>query len=157
MTFKDLPQGLYTAKLTDWTLEEIPALDNKLKAVIELDIISPAQATPIKARYEGLLEKKDGTPNMKTLKTLVNCGYRGANIYDLAINGDALDKARDYEATVIKDEKGYTRIEWINLPGEMGSGLIKKKITRKANPALNKALADLMSAAPERESDEIPF
>lgn len=139
MTFKELTPGRYDCRITDWTLEQVAQLDNALKVIIQLSITVPDQE-PVTGRWDGLLETKDGKPNKKTIKTLLSSGFRSDDIYTLATDGAALDTQKAMEATIIKNDKGFTTVEWLNSAGE-GSGLKKEKISGRTSPALKSALA----------------
>lgn len=139
MTFKDMPPGRYECRIVDWTLEQVERLAGALKVIIQLAIDVPGQDEVVTGRWEGLVETKDGKPNKKTIKTLLSGGFNSDDIYTLGTNPAALDTQKAMEATIIKNEKGYTTVEWLNSAG--GSGLQKGKITGRTSPALKSALA----------------
>lgn len=142
MTFKDMPPGRYDCRITDWALEQVAQLNNALKVIIQLAITVPSETGTIAGRWEGLVETKDGKPNQKTIKTLLSGGFASDDIYTLGTSGSALDTQKPMEATVIKNEKGYTTVEWLNSAG--GSGLQKGKVTGRTSPALKAALASAL-------------
>lgn len=139
MTFKELQPGRYDCRITDWTLEQVEKLNNVLKVIIQLSIAVPNQDEPVTGRWEGLLETKEGKPNQKTIKTLLSGGFVSDDIFTLGTNASALDTQKPMEATIIKNEKGYTTVEWLN---SQGSGSLKKtKVAGRTSPALRSALA----------------
>lgn len=165
MTWKDLEPGVYAARIRDFGLEEVQQLNNAIKVVIILDVfVHQETATEtLVGKWDGLLETKDGAPNAKTMKTLAICGMSSDDIMDLTHKAGALDRSLDLEVQVIKDPKGYTRIDWINRPG--GASMIKKT-TPKVRPsaAVKAALAEARrnvgpspSSAFDKTDSEIPF
>lgn len=142
MTFKDMPAGRYDCRITDWTLEQVEKLGGALKVVIQLAIVIPDDDKTVTGRWEGLVETKEGKPNKKTIKTLLSAGFSSDDIFTLGTNGAALDTQKAMEATIIKNEKGYTTVEWLNSAG--GSSLPKGKVTGRTSPALKSALASAL-------------
>ncbi len=173
MNFSELPAGSYVAKIADYGLEAVESMGGKLKVVIKLDIELPAPGGYVSGRWDGFLENKDGTPNKKTAKTLVTCGFSSDDLNALNNGSHALDMTKEYQAAIIKalgkDGKPRTQIEWINLPGDAGT--IKKAQAPKASPKFAAALAEARKAAgvkakpknyaPQKaaveDDDEIPF
>ncbi len=130
MTWKDVPPGVYAARVTDYGLEEIEKLNNAIKVVIMLDVVIDPTKQPLAGKWDGFIATKDGMPNAKTMKTLAVCGMKSDDIMDLAIKPDMLNTSRDLEVQVVRDGD-YMRIEWINLVGGMAS---IKKTTPKVRP-----------------------
>ncbi len=166
MNWKDVPVGVYSARITDYGLEEIPELNNAIKVVIVLAVsIHQETATEVlSGKWDGFIATKDGAPNKKTMKTLAVCGMKSDDIMDLALKPDMLDMKSDLEVQIIKDDKGYTRIDWINRVGGLGAGI--KKATPKVRPgvqfkaALSAARSEMppLAAAPSfDDAGDIPF
>ncbi len=173
MNWKDIEPGMYSAKIKDFGLEEVGSTGS-IKAVIILDVeVYQETATQkLTGKWEGFIETKEGRPNLKTYKTLALCGMNSDDILDLAAKPDALDRSLELEVQVIRDEKGYARIEWINRPGGMGMTIKKAPLKKRPGLAHKAALAEARKAAGAKRSpspneyqnfdeaneiDEIPF
>lgn len=174
MNFSELTAGKYVAKIADWGLESVEQMAGKLKAVIKFDIELPSpNGGFVTGTWNGFLDNKDGTPNKKTAKTLVVCGFTDDDLAVLNTAG-SLDNSKEYEVTITKvigkDGTLRTHIEWVNLPGNGGS--IKKVQGARASSAFKAALAEARKAqgikskpknhAPQWvkapvDDDEIPF
>lgn len=142
MTFKELQPGRYDCRITDWTLEQIEKLGGALKVIIQIAIVTLEGDGTVTGRWEGLLETKDKKPNQKTIKTLLSAGFNSDDIFTLGTNASALDTQKPMEATIVKNEKGYTTVEWLN---SQGSGSLKKtKVAGRTSPALRSALASAL-------------
>lgn len=151
MKFQDLNPGRYPCRITDWTLSEVDKLGGALKLTIQLSLEIP-DSEPVIGRWEGFLKRKDGGVNENTIKTLDACGFKSTDIYTLATDGDALDTQKMMEATVEKDEKGYTKIKWLNSGSR--SALPKKPIAKKKDLAIEAALAKaLKDKKPKKSKD----
>lgn len=150
MKFSDIQPGRYPCRITDWALSEVPKLDNALKVTIQLDIRVAGFSETITGWWEGLLKKKDGSINEKTLKTLMSAGFHSTDIYSLTTDGDALDTQKEMEVTTIKDDQGRTRAEWLN---SLGSGtLAKVPVTKKKDIIIEGALAMAIKQKKDKKS-----
>lgn len=160
MKFQDVPAGRYPCRITDWSLTEVPQLDNALKVTIQVSMEVSGSAELIVGWWDGLAKKKDGTINEKTLKTLLSSGFKSTDIYSLATDGSSLDTTKKMEATVVKDDKGRTKIEWLNSEagGALPKTTLKKKKDLVIEAALGKALKDKKAKKGDvDDGDELPF
>ncbi len=166
MNWKDVAPGVYSARITDYGLEEVAKLNNAIKVVIMLDV-SVYQETSVQVlsgKWDGFIATKDGRPNEKTMKTLAVCGMKSDELMDLALKPDMLDRSLDLEVQIIADGD-YKRIDWINRVGGMAS--IKKSVPKtRPSIAFKAALAAARaSSGPATEPDvprwdddsELPF
>lgn len=156
MKFQDLVPGRYPCRITDWTLSEVEQLNNELKVTIQVSMTVGTES--VTGWWEGLVKKKDGKINEKTLKTLLSAGFNSTDIYTLATNGDALDTQKQLEATIIKDDKGRTKIEWLN--SESRGALPKKDIKKKKDLVIEGALALALKNKKNKtveKDEELPF
>ncbi len=145
MNFSDIQPGQYVAHITDWGLEEVPQLNNKLKVVISFSIeVSGLTAEFVSGRWAGLLETKDGLPNKNTIKTLVTCGFTGNDPIDLTLKSDALDKDSPFQVTIIRDGK-FNRIQWVNSIGLAPRGIKKIKTVKKASEKMRMAFQEALT------------
>lgn len=142
MTFKELQPGRYPCRITDWSLSEVASLNGALQVTVQLDINVPNYDQPCIGWWSGLIKKKDGTINEKTLKALLSAGFCSTDIYTLQTVGDALDTQKAMEVTIIKDDKGITRADWLNSAG--GGALKKEPVTRKKDLVIEGALAQAL-------------
>lgn len=163
MNIKDIEPGRYACKIADFGLEEVEKL-KAIKAVIVVEF-TDAEFNGTQMKWDGFLLTKDGNANKKTASTLKACGLQ-AGVETLATDIAALDKNKELFATVILDQNGYKRIEWINDGAESGAmNKIQdvKKINgmdlRKFNESMGANVKpDLKNHAPKAsDTDEIPF
>lgn len=164
MTFKELPNGRYPCRITDWALEEVEKLNNAQVVKIVLDIKYQDQS--IEGRWSGFVNTKDGKPNQNTVKTLLSSGFLSDDVRTLNTAGDALDTAKEMEITIEKDDKGNPVAKWLNSAGG-GSGLKKAPITSGKNLAFAGALSAALKLKKEKKiknhapgasnDEELPF
>lgn len=165
MKFSEIQPGRYNCKIVDWTLTEEAALDNALKVKIQLDINVDNES--VTGWYDGLIKKKDGSINEKTLKALLSSGFHSTNIYTLSTAGDALDTQKNMEVTIVKTDKGITKAEWLNSAGESSGQLEKRPLQQKKDLIIEGALAQALKIkqdkkkvknyAPGSSDDELNF
>lgn len=168
MKFSELPVGRYPAQIVDWSLQEVEKLNNQIKVVIKVAITHDSNV--VEWNYDGFLETKEGTPNKKTIKTLLSSGFKSDDIMTLTTNASALDTQKPMEVTISKNDKGHNYIEWLNSAG--GKALDKKPIKRKVSGQIKTALGaalrekgvkkEVKNYAPTQGpadtiEDEIPF
>jgi hypothetical protein len=122
MAYENLVPGTYKARVVDWTLQEVEAV-NQLKAVIKFSF--EANGTYHTMNWDGFFVKKDGAVNEKTVKSLKACGFNKKSVAGL-LDPDALDTQKDVFVTVAKDGQ-YWRVEWVND----GSMELKKPDVKK--------------------------
>lgn len=153
MTFKDLPPGRYPCRIVDWGLTEVKQLDNALKVTIELAITTATDGI-VTGYWDGLMTKKDGTINEKTMKTILSAGFGQTDIYTLNSDLTALDTQKEMEVTIGKDDKGRTKAEWLNSAG--GGGVKKEALPKKKNLVIEGALAQALKTkkSKKKESDD---
>lgn len=123
----DIEPGVYKGQVTDWSVEEVEALDNKLKLVITLELDNGA-----KVYWNDFFHKKDGSINKKTINTIETLGFQG-KIQDI-MKPNALNTSKLYDVTIEKDDKGYTKVAWINdpdVPRSVSRPLDEKVAVRK--------------------------
>lgn len=144
MRFADLSNGVYSCKIADHGIKMVDINgDSVPKVVIAVDIEVDKEL--VRGYFEGFLTKKDGDPNQKTVKTLLDCGFESENIDDINNQG-ALNMELELEATVIIDDKGYRRIEWLGQPG---GGMLKKADAKSYNSAMKSAFKEARSGRPK--------
>lgn len=114
MSYNDLEQGTYEAQLIDWSMKMAEKIN---QPTVVLAFSFEHQGKKYSMRFESFLFKRDGDINKKTMDTLSTCGFKSSNIEDLMSKPNALETQRKYTIDVIKDENGYWKIEWVNLPG----------------------------------------
>jgi hypothetical protein len=152
-------------KIKNYGLMEVESLDGAVKVQIQFDN---------GLWWEGFLNKKDGTPNKATLKTLFTCGFRGTDILDL-IKGPGsgvLNESKKFDLTTeteIFNDKTIEKVKWVNDPeaSRFAKAVDRKKVggaaLAKALQELNRDFSDtptnnLKNHAPTFQSDEeIPF
>lgn len=163
MTFKELQPGRYNCRVTDWALTEVETFNNALKVTIQLAI--DVNGESVSGWWDGLVKKKDGSINEKTLETLLSAGFLSSDIYTLNSDPQALDTTKAMEVTIGKDDKGRTTAEWLNSAGR--SGLKKVELVKKKDlvieAALNKAIKEkgakkkIKNHAPGAVDEELGF
>lgn len=169
MGLKELEPGRYKATVASWGIKEVEKL-GELLAVIEFKL-----ETGDSVYYESFFKRRDGEPNKHTLQTIQVCGFSGKTL-DSFVDDDALDKERELQITLERDEGGFIKVKWVNEPGDgarelMDSGVAAKKLKGlKLDGVLMKIKADGPKAKtktvknhapgmPPRvyEEEEIPF
>lgn len=108
--------GSYQGRVVDWGLQEVPSLKT-MRVKIKFTTTSGD------VYFDGLLTKKDGTPNQKTVDTLLTCGFSGKATTELA-SASALNTQKPLNLTVVvektADGKEYSKVEWVNDPEKSG-------------------------------------
>ncbi len=130
MKFNEIEPGEYKAKIKDYGTKAIVTGqgDKVYKAVVAMDINVGTQW--VTGYWEGFWFTTKQEPNQRTIKTLLECGFKGRNPNALNL-ADALDMTKELYVTVIEKEntnsgKIYREIDWINSsPG--GAGGISKE------------------------------
>ena len=130
--------GEYKAQVIDWKVVEVPQLDNKLQIMVSLELDNGAIMT-----WKDFFQKKDGSPNQKTLNTLKTLGFKG-NIQNLT-SATALNTQKMFLVTVEKDGD-YSKVAWINDPdaprGGGGYNQLDDKIAMRKLAGLNLSVGD---------------
>jgi len=124
MSLKNVNPGRYPAKVKDWGVDQVAKLNDALKAVVMFDFKDEAGGWHT-IKWDGFIEKTDGSINKKTTDTLKLCGMNG-NFLDLLQGGPGLDMTKDLEITIERDGE-YMRVEWVNDPA--GSFTVSKEGT----------------------------
>lgn len=131
MSLKDLEPGQYKGRVLDWGVVEVPHLDNQIQMVVNFKLETGDQI-----QWKSFFKKKDGTLNKKTTNTLETLGFQG-NIQNLMHDG-ALNKTKIFDLTIIKNEQGYTEIEWVNDPdAPRGVSMMDKTMAMRKLAGLN--------------------
>jgi hypothetical protein len=145
MSIKEMAPGeqlTLNAYPTTWGVGEVDVHgESKLQAIITFGIAESDETVT----WKEFFTKRDGTPNIKTLKTLVTCGFRGSRLSDFGGNA-SLDADKLVTLQVIKDDKGYLKVEWVNEPGSGGHKLMDAQNAAKKLAALrlDDALGELI-------------
>lgn len=114
MSYNDLEPGTYEAQLVDWSMKMADKIN---QPTVVLAFAFEHQGKKHSMRFESFVFKKDGDVNKKTVDTLQTCGFKSSKIQDLIDNPSALETQRKYSIDIVKDNNGYWKIEWVNLPG----------------------------------------
>lgn len=150
------------AKITAYGLEEVEKLDGAVKVSIQFDG---------KYWFDGFVLKSDGTPNKKTMETLVTCGFKSTDLGQLmkGIGSGVLNESKDYDITIVTKtygDKDIEKVEWVNDPDNPKGKKFSEAIDRKklGGASISKMLNDLQKGnalpnyAPSFDKDEeIPF
>lgn len=107
--------------------------------------------------FDHFLLKKDGTPNKNTINVIRACGFKSNNLSDFTDTA-ALIKGKEVLITVVKNEKGYDKIEFVNELG--GSRDVVSTDHAKRALSVHPKLAALnsaLNAIPFEDDDSIPF
>lgn len=171
MSLKDLEPGQYEAYPQSWGVAEVEKLGNKIQAVVRFRLSSEDETM---VTWKDFFLKKDGTPNLKTLKTLMVCGFKSNRLSDFP-KSNGLDKEKLVVLTLSRDEKGFLQVDWVNEPGSGGleklieeNDASKRLTSLKLDVALSKIQKDKSTNRPPLapdtsqgasldESDDFPF
>ncbi len=105
--------------------------------------------------FDKFLLKKDGTPNKNTISAIRACGFK-SNDFTEFVDADALTKGKQVSLTIVKNDKGYDDVEFVNDLG----GVKRVMAVEEAKGKLSQSLASLNSAlasSPASDDEEIPF
>lgn len=151
------------AKITAYGLEEVEKPDGAVKVLIQFDN---------KYWFDSFVLKRDGTPNKKTLDTLVTCGFKSNDLVELlkGHGSGVLNESKDYEIDLVTEQysdKEITKVEWVNDPeNPKGTKKFAQSIDRKklGGASISKMLSDLQkeNSLPNHapsfdDSEDIPF
>jgi hypothetical protein len=155
------------AKITAYGLEEVEKLNGAVKVSIQFDG---------KYWFDGFVLKQDGTPNKKTMETLVTCGFKSTDLVELmkGFGSGVLNESKDFHITTVTEtygDKEFEKVEWVNDPENPKGKKFSEAIDRKklGGASISKMLSDLQKGnslpnhAPSLrdlgidDSEEIPF
>ncbi len=117
--------GSYDAKIVDYGLTETK--NNKPMAFVTFGI-QDAQDSYVELTWRGLLDPKPSAegkkaPSEYTVKTLLDCGFKGESIENMAAGKDSNIIDIGHEMTVVVEDneydgETYSQIRWVNIKGE---------------------------------------
>lgn len=124
MAYDNLKPGRYPGTLTDWSMSMNERLNQpEVHLKFEFDTGGRSEVMT----YRQLINKKDGTPNLKLQRTLKTVGFEG-DLQSLNLPGTKINNQKLYSLTVEKNEGGYWNIEWVNDPLDAPEPVDKTKL-----------------------------
>lgn len=171
MSYENLTPGKYLGRIMDWQMEMVEKLKVP-KVRIKFTFETPSGSCSMS--WDGLVLKKDGTPNKKTIDTLRVCGFKSNKIQDLNEVATALDTSKQLELDIEKEGE-YWKVQWVNEPGGttamdkvsakqtlMGFDLSNVNGALMSSPAKATSLSTTNGSVPNRapsfdKDEELPF
>lgn len=156
-----LPEGYYTGTIEDYGISK--TTKDQAQAFIKFKIRKgEGEGFAMLTWYGSLSEKvpqgKENAPAFYTVKTLLDCGFKGDEVEDLAqgITSGVIEKGKEMQLTVqdnLFNDKLTSRIAWVNIIGSGGAkSLSKEELVGKTNTSALRAL--LLKEKANRPADE---
>jgi len=160
MSLKDVEEGRYMAKITNYGLKKNENV-GKIECMIQLKFKAGDQEHWI--TWKGFFTIKDGAPNKNTIDALLTCGFKGNDPSVLAEGpeGNKLDMDSHYSIVLEKNDSDFLEVAWINTPGGAAfkdvlskGDAVKQMSGLKIGGAFMKARKELGQPKPKNPDEE---
>lgn len=168
---RTIPAGQYIGTIEDWGIskssKDVPQAFIKFK-INKGEGLGFANLTWFGGLSEVVPKDKQNSPAHWTVKTLLDCGFSGQEVEDLAmgIDGGSLVVGKEMALTIQDneyDDKLTSRIQWVNVVGGGGpKKMSKEELSGKTNTSALRAMllkekANRPTEEPIKDEEGVPF